>query len=109
MSAPPGSVAVTIHWLDDGVAPTYLAWRVVLGFKGSTTVEVPLTADLKQVMPDTPLDAQETVPLPSALASGSYDVYLRVEDVQGVSLPMQLAMEGRDANGNYALGSIQVP
>lgn len=104
-----GSVHVKSHWLDDGVAPTYLAWKVMLGFKGSTTLEVPLAVDLKKVMPDAALDDDESVALPSALAGGSYDVYLRVEDAQQVALPMQLAMQGRDADGNYVLGSITVP
>jgi hypothetical protein len=45
---------------------------------------------------------------PNALAAGSYDAYLRVEDAQGVALPMNLAQQGRDSDGNYVLGSITV-
>jgi hypothetical protein len=32
-----------------------------------------------------------------------------VEDVQAISPPMFLAMQGRDPSGNYLLGSITVP
>jgi hypothetical protein len=33
----------------------------------------------------------------------------RVEDVQAISPPMFLAMQGRDGSGNHLLGSITVP
>jgi hypothetical protein len=36
-------------------------------------------------------------------------VYLRVDDAQAVSVPMQLAPSGRDASGNYVLGKLLVP
>lgn len=104
-----GAISVRSRWNDDGIAPTYLRWRVVVGLKGATNVERPLAMDLREAMPDAPLDHDETVRAPAPLPSGTYQVYLRVEDVQGISPPMQLAMKGRDADGNYGLGSITVP
>lgn len=103
------SLAVDVSWVNDNVAPTYLAWNVVLGLHGPATVETPLKVDLRKVLPGTPLSDAESLTLSSALAAGSYDVYLRVEDAQSVSVPMQLAMTGRDASGNYALGKLVVP
>ena len=100
-------VTVTSSWADDNVAPTYLAWNVVVGFsQGATTVEAPLALDLRKVLPGAPANDAETVALPSPLASGTYDVYLRVDDVQKVSPPMNLAIAGRDASGAYPLGAI---
>lgn len=107
--ARPTLLDVDTSWSDDGVAPTYLAWRVVLGVSGPVSAEVPLTVDLRDAQPGAPLEAHETVTLPT-LSAGRYDVYVRVEDVQAVSLPMSLAMEGREEpSGNYALGSLTVP
>jgi len=102
-------VDVAISWVNDNVAPTYLAWSVVVGFKGASTVEVPLTVDLRKVLPGAPLTDDETVALPRALAAGTYEVYLRVDDVQKVSPPMQLAMNGRQTSGEYSLGSMTLP
>ncbi len=100
-------VTVTSAWADDNVAPTYLAWNVVVGFsQGTTNVEAPLTLDLRKVLPGTPANDAETIALPSALAPGTYGVYVRVDDAQKVSPPMNLAIAGRDASGAYPLGSI---
>lgn len=104
----PALIGLHAHWLDDNVAPTYLAWKVVFGLKGATTLELPLTIDLRQVMPDAPLDDRETLTAAHALASGSYQAYLRVDDAQGISAPMNLAIPGRDAAGNYVLGTVTV-
>jgi hypothetical protein len=104
-----GSLAADVSWVNDNVAPTYLAWNVVLGLRGPSTVEGSLKVDLRKVLPGTPMNDAEQVTLPSPLAAGSYDVYLRVEDAQAVSVPMQLAMSGRDASGNYVLGKLLVP
>jgi Domain of unknown function (DUF4832) len=105
-------VAVSTAWANDNVAPTYLAWRVVVGFRGasgSSSVEAPLTLDLRGALPGAPLAGAETVLLPAALAPGTYAVYLRVDDVQQVSPPMQLAMPGRGADGAYVLGNVTIP
>jgi hypothetical protein len=100
-------VTVTSSWADDNVAPTYLAWNVVVGFhQGTTTVEAPLAIDLRKVLPGAATNDAETIALPSVLASGTYDVYVRVDDAQKVSPAMNLAIDGRDASGAYALGTL---
>jgi hypothetical protein len=103
-------VDVSTTWVNDNVAPTYLAWSVVVGFRGASTVEVPLTVDLRKVLPGSPLVDDEPLVLPSGLAAGTYEVYLRVDDAQKVSSSMQLAMNGRaTTTGQYTLGSITLP
>src|SRR5579883_2732738 len=62
--AAPGKARVKTHWVDDNVAPTYLAWRVVFGLKSAATgatVELPLGVDLRKVMPDAALADDETL------------------------------------------------
>jgi len=104
----PATLAWNASWVNDNVAPTYLAWNVVVGLRGASTIEGALDVDLRKVLPGTALADAEAITLPSSLAAGSYDVYLRVVDAQGVSVPMQLAIPGRDASGNYVLGKLVV-
>ncbi|MBS2030128.1 MAG: hypothetical protein JST54_19655 [Deltaproteobacteria bacterium] len=102
-------VRVVSHWVDDGVAPTYLAWQPVLVLDGPAHVELPLAMDLRQVMPDAPLDDDESLDASTLLTSGSYTASLRVDDVQAISQPMNLGIAGRVSDGSYALGSVQLP
>jgi hypothetical protein len=101
-----GAVDVATQWVNDNVAPTYLAWRVVLVLRGPVTVQLPMAFDLRTVI-DAPVTDTET--LPGQLPAGNYQALLRVEDVQAVSPPMYLAMQSRDADGNYLLGTVDVP
>jgi len=103
------AVRAEVRWANDGVAPTYLAWRVVLGLRGASTVELPLATDLRQAAPGTPLDEDETVAAGTTLAPGAYTVSLRVDDVQQVSPPLALAVAGRGVDGAYELGTITLP
>jgi hypothetical protein len=100
------TLTVRSHWVNDGVAPTYLPWQVIVRLVGPTTMELPLSVDLRGVQPDRPLDGVDL--LPASLPAGTYTVQVRVEDEQGVSVPMALAQTGRDANGNYTLGTMTV-
>lgn len=104
----PNSATVTLHWVNDNVAPTHLAWKVFFVLRGALTVPLPMNVDLRTVMPDAPLDSSETL-VAAALPAGTYDALVRVEDAQGISPPMFLARQGRDNLGNYLLGRIQVP
>jgi hypothetical protein len=104
-----GQTHVEIEWNNDGVAPTYLGWNVVVGVRGASSAFAALKVDLKKVLPGAPLADSENVALGTKLASGKYQVYLRVDDVQKVTPPMQLAMEGRNAAGEYELGSVTIP
>ncbi len=106
---PNGSIHANSQWMNDGVVPTYLAWRVMIGLRGPTNAEAELGLDLRKVMPDAPFDDDETISASAALEPGTYEVYLRIEDVQGVSPPMQLAMDGKNADGEYVLGSLTLP
>ncbi len=104
-----GTIQVTSQWKNDGVAPTYLHWKIVVGVDGPRKSEAPLKLDLRKVMPGAPLSDDEEVTVTGGLASGKYKVYLRIEDTEGVSLPMQLAMEGQSTSGEYELGSVTLP
>jgi hypothetical protein len=102
-----GDVGVTMEWVNDNVAPTYLRWQVVFVLDGPVHIELPAAFDMRSVI-DAPVVDVETLH-PAQLPSGTYQALLRVEDVQAISPPMFLAMQGRDPSGNYLLGSITVP
>lgn len=109
-SSDTGHARIDVSWTNDNVAPTYLEWKVVVGFaQGDTRVEAPLSFDLRTVLPGAPTSGSETLTLPTSLHAGTYDVYVRVDDVQAVSDPMNLAITGRDASGGYPIGSITLP
>ena len=99
---------VDIQWVNDNVAPTYLVWKAILVLRGTSSIELPLAVDLRNAMPDGPLQDIETLH-PASLPTGNNDLLLRVDDAQSISPPMNLAMQGRDANGNYLLGTLQIP
>gem|GEM_PF-2965609 len=101
-----GDVGVTMEWVNDNVAPTYLRWQVVFVLDEPVHIELPEAFDLRSVI-DAPVVDVETLH-PAQLPSGTYQALLRVEDVQAISPPMFLAMQGRDPSGNYLLGSITV-
>ena len=101
-----GDVGVTMEWVNDNVAPTYLRWQVVFVLDGPVHIELPAAFDMRSVI-DAPVVDVETLH-PAQLPSGTYQALLRVEDVQAISPPMFLAMQGRDPSGNYLLGSITV-
>ena len=109
-TAKPRELRVKATWINDNVAPTYLPWRVVIRLRGLNTVEAPLAVDLRKVLPvqtDGAFAINELVTLSDSLRTGTYTVDIRVEDTQGVSLPMRLAMPGRDATGAHVLGQLQ--
>jgi hypothetical protein len=103
----PGRVEAELRWVNDGNAPPYLPFRVVLGVRGPATAEATMPADLRRVMPDAPLvDRGE---IAGALPPGTYEVYVRVEDAQGISPPLPLAQAGGDGKGSHVLGTITLP
>lgn len=99
---------VESEWTNEGVAPTYLTWRVIFGLRSAAgSVERPLAVDLREVVPDAPTRATDHLVVPAA-AAGSYVAYLRVEDAQSISPPMALAMDGRNDAGEYTLGTLVI-
>ena len=91
-----------MQWVNDNVAPTYLRWQVVFVLDGPVHIELPAAFDMRSVIDAAVVDVETLHP--AHLSSGTYQALLRVEDVQAISPPMFLAMQGRDSSGNYLLG-----
>jgi hypothetical protein len=105
-------------WENDGSAPTYSDWDVLLQFRdpenGTTAWQGRSTLELRSLLPTTdpgvnaPVTVIESYPIGRRLAPGSYDVVLTIRDPSGYSKPLELAMQGRGDDGSYHLGSIVV-
>jgi hypothetical protein len=104
-----GGLEVTSQWQNDGVAPTYLPWKVVVGVAGPKKAEANLKLDLRGVLPGSATTDEEQLDLGGALPPGKYRVYLRIDDTEAVSPTMQLAMEGAGSGGEFDLGSMTLP
>ena len=67
--------------------------------------------DLRGLLPTsgTPLAHADSFTLPtSGLSAGTYTLSVQITDPAGISAPLQLASTGRQADGSYTLGSVNV-
>jgi hypothetical protein len=106
-------VTVRSSWQNQGVAPAYENWQVVLEFRDIATRTLrssnTLSVNLKQLLPNpNAYEIQSTITIPSAIASGEYEVSLRIVDPQGYRAPLALANSGRGSNGEYVVGIFRV-
>ncbi|MGI9146220.1 MAG: DUF4832 domain-containing protein [Chloroflexota bacterium] len=99
-------------WENVNVAPTYQRLDVELQLRnssGAVVWQAPSGIDLRTLLPTngTPLSLTDTFNLP-ALASGTYTASVQVLDPDGINRPLNLAIAGRQADGSYSLGTVQV-
>jgi hypothetical protein len=103
-----GRITVETSWVNDGSAPTYDPWRVELDLVHARTGRT-TTRSLGEPLAGLVDQARRTDRIrTSGLATGRYDVVLRVVDPSGYSAPMHLANAGRSATGAYHVGSVRV-
>ena len=111
--APGASFTTDASWLNVGSAPAYVPWDIVLLLKdnsGSAVWRGKSHLSLQTLLPTgaTPAPISDAFSLPASLASGTYTVSLRVEDPAAYYAPLNLAIQGRRADGSYDLGQIAV-
>jgi Domain of unknown function (DUF4832)/Beta-galactosidase len=102
------TVVVHMWWLNAGVAPVYRDYQLMVELRsgeGSGTAKVPV--DVKKWLPG---DAVFDGPLyiPENLRPGKYHVRLALLDPRTEKPAIQLAIEGRQADGWYELGEVNV-
>jgi len=99
---------VHMWWLNAGVAPIYREYQLALELKSPTTsaiIRVP--ANLKEWLPgDAVVD--RSLYVPESLAPGTYSVRIAMLDMDTAKPAIQLANEGRQSDGWYAMGSLQI-
>ena len=103
-------MSVVTRWANAGSAPTYDDWKVVLRVRdrdGTTVATRDLGIDLRRLLPGRADAIGRSLRLPK-LPSGRYDLAVAVLDPSGYLAPMNLAIQGRAADGSYRVGSVRV-
>src|SRR5215467_4052178 len=99
---------VHMWWLNDGIAPVYSEYDLMLELlsaQKSTRIRIPV--DIRKWLPgDAVFDG--SVYIPEELSEGSYDVRVAILDPRTGDPAIRLAIEGRQADGWYAMGALTV-
>ncbi|MBN2315726.1 MAG: DUF4832 domain-containing protein [Sedimentisphaerales bacterium] len=105
---PAGDFTFTSWWENKGVAPCYRPFRLVFRLHHSEKDVLLVTgADLRSWLPgDNLYDA--TVSIPADIAQGQYDLQIGVLDDRVDTPKVKLAIEGRQPDGWYDMGKIEV-
>ena len=102
-------LTVLSRWRNVGSAPTYDDWDVVLRLRdkaGAIVATKRLDVDLGEVLPGRST-FRSSVRLPKVPA-GTYAMSVAVTDPSGYLAPMNLAIQGRSADGDYRVGRLRV-
>jgi len=99
---------IHMWWLNDGVAPIYREYQLAVQLKSTTDraiLQVP--AKVREWLPgDAVVD--EPLYIPADLTPGTYSVRIGLLDPNTGKPAIQLAMEGRQPDGWYEMGAIQI-
>lgn len=110
-ASPGATLPIVMSWENLGVAPPYHALELALRLSPTSgtgeSVVLPMAADLTTWLPGA-IDVSETVTLPAQTPAGSYALSVGVLGTPGIPM-VNLAIDGRDADGWYPLSSITVP
>lgn len=112
-AAPGADMTVTAQWSNVGVGPAYLPWDTMIELRdgsGATVASVRSSVDLATLLPTggRPQQVTDRIALPDDLAPGSYEVRVRVVSPGGYLPPLALAVDGRQSDGSYRVGAVQV-
>jgi len=101
----PGAMApIAMWWFNAGVAPVYQSYSLALAI-GDTVV--PLEADVTQWLPGDAV-VEHSIAVPRALTPGRYPLRVALLDPVTRKPAIRLAIEGRQDDGWYTVGEIQV-
>ncbi|MFL6208644.1 MAG: DUF4832 domain-containing protein [Pyrinomonadaceae bacterium] len=99
---------VHMWWLNAGVAPPYREYTLALQFQSAdASWTAALPANVRKWLPgDAVFDG--TAYVPNALKPGTYQLRLALLDPRTSQPAVRLAIKGREADGWYKLGTINV-
>jgi hypothetical protein len=101
-------IPVAMWWLNAGVAPPYRPYQLALELRSAAAAAViRLPADVRHWLPG---DAvwEGSVYVPDDLAPGEYRLRIALLDPRTLKPAIRLAIEGREADGWYGLGTLTV-
>lgn len=100
-------VTIKTVWQNVGIAPTYETWDVMFELQDASNVvkaSGKSTRVLKLYLPETAgSTTTDTFTVPSTVPTGTYKLVVRVKDPKNYRPNMQLAINGRNADGSYTL------
>jgi uncharacterized protein DUF4832 len=101
-------IPVAMWWLNAGVAPPYRPYELALELRSPSTATVlRLPADVRTWLPgDAVWDG--SVYVPADLAPGNYRLRIALLDPRNSKPAIRLAIEGREADGWYGLGTVAI-
>ncbi len=108
------TLSVSSQWHNDGIAPAYEGWQVRYQLRSASDGRVvwqgASSVNLKTLLPTagTPMALSDTLSLPSTLAGGTYNLVLVTASEGGRQAPLQLAIDGKQADGSYLVGTVTV-
>ncbi len=101
------NLKLELLWCNTGVAPCYNAWSIVVRLgNASGSQEWTLDEDIRDWLPDE--DRILKAELPVRLPAGEYELSIGIDTGVPELGRLNLAIEGRDENGMYLLGSVTV-
>jgi Domain of unknown function (DUF4832)/Secretion system C-terminal sorting domain/PKD domain len=103
-----GGFNLSLNWQNIGVAPVYENWNVIFELRKSdgTVVWTGNSSFIpKLFIPQASFTAASDNFTLSAVAAGTYSMYLIVRDPANYKTPLPLAITGRNADGSYLLRS----
>jgi uncharacterized protein DUF4832 len=99
-----GMAQVNMWWFNAGVAPAYRNYVLALAIGDAV---VPLAADVRQWLPGDSI-YENTVPIPRVLQPGKYRLRVALLDPRTRMPAIRLAIAGRQDDGWYDMGEIEV-
>ncbi len=115
--ARPGEAfSITTNWYNEGVAPIYEPWPVVFQLRSAdpsraVVWEAQSSVDLRSILPSEPYQPasfKDTFRLPASLPAATYQLHMLIPALNEYVAPLQLAIEGQQADGSYHLGRVAV-
>ena len=101
-------LSFTSWWENKGVAPIYKNYTLAIRLKGSKDSRIlPTDADITTWLPGDNL-YDDAVFIPLDIPFGEYNLQIGIVDPQTHKPKVKLAIEGKDAEGWYSLGKIEI-
>ena len=106
--APNEKLSFTSWWENKGVAPCYKKFLLAIRLKNQNTKAVMITdADITEWMPGDNL-YDNSIFIPPDMPAGEYQIQIAIVDNQSHKPKVMLAIDGRDPEGWYNVGIINV-
>lgn len=106
--APNNKLSFETWWVNAGVAPIYKKFLLAIRLINDQRTEVFLTdADITGWLPGDNI-YDNAIFIPTDMPQGSYKIQVGIVDSQSQQPKVKLAIDGRDSEGWYTMGSIDV-